>query len=117
MERVQESASTQSIRGLRRAPARVLIALVRLYQRWISPLTPPTCKYYPSCSQYAVTAVGRHGVVRGSGLAIWRLLRCNPWSDGGVDDVPERAKVHEGDVTSTRTSARGDAVGQHVTEA
>jgi hypothetical protein len=72
----------------RRAPRHALIALIRGYQRFISPLRPPTCKYYPSCSAYAVTAVERHGLTKGTGLAGWRLLRCNPWSRGGVDDVP-----------------------------
>ena len=59
--------------------------LVRLYQLWLSPLFPNTCKYHPSCSQYAVDALRRYGVLRGSVLAVWRLLRCNPWSHGGVD--------------------------------
>jgi uncharacterized protein len=58
---------------------------VRLYQLWLSPLFPNTCKYHPSCSQYAVDALRRYGVLRGSVLAAWRLLRCNPWSHGGVD--------------------------------
>ena len=72
-----------------RLPALAVLALLGLYQRWISPMRPPTCKYYPSCSQYAVVAIQRHGLLRGSALAGWRLLRCNPWSRGGVDDVPE----------------------------
>jgi len=59
---------------------------IRLYQILISPLVPAnTCKYHPSCSEYAVQAIRKHGVVRGSGMAAWRLLRCNPWSKGGVD--------------------------------
>ena len=59
---------------------------IRLYQILISPLVPAnTCKYHPSCSEYAVLAIRKHGVVRGSGMAAWRLLRCNPWSKGGVD--------------------------------
>nr|WP_233565839.1 membrane protein insertion efficiency factor YidD [Cellulomonas sp. PhB143] len=71
------------------------MALVHLYQRWISPMTPPTCKYYPSCSQYAVVALRQHGVLTGGRLAAWRLLRCNPWSNGGVDDVPGSLVDHE----------------------
>ena len=71
-----------------RLPSLALIGVVRFYQRFVSPLTPPTCKYYPSCSSYAVTALQRHGVFRGTGLAVWRVLRCNPWAAGGVDDVP-----------------------------
>ena len=70
--------------------ARILIAPIRLYQRFISPLIPPRCKYYPSCSQYAVEAIHVHGPLRGLGLAVWRLLRCNPLSDGGLDPVPPR---------------------------
>ncbi len=70
--------------------AQPLIWLVRAYQLLISPLTPPSCRYYPSCSAYAVTALERFGPVKGTYLAIWRLLRCNPWSPGGVDHVPQR---------------------------
>lgn len=79
-----------------RLPALGVLALLRFYQRWISPMRPPTCKYYPSCSQYAMIAIGRHGLLRGTVLATWRLLRCNPWSRGGVDDVPEvsAARAH-----------------------
>jgi uncharacterized protein len=63
----------------------VAIAPVRFYQRFISPGLPRRCKYHPSCSQYAVDAVRQFGILRGTVLAAWRLLRCNPWSDGGVD--------------------------------
>lgn len=77
-----------ALRQVLRIPSLVLVGMVRFYQRFISPLTPPTCKYYPSCSSYAVTALRRHGAIRGTGLAVWRVLRCNPWSPGGVDDVP-----------------------------
>ncbi|QDO87141.1 membrane protein insertion efficiency factor YidD [Ornithinimicrobium ciconiae] len=67
-----------------------LIALVRVYQLLISPLLGPSCKFYPSCSAYAVTALRRHGPIRGTWLAARRLGRCHPWSHGGVDHVPER---------------------------
>jgi putative membrane protein insertion efficiency factor len=66
------------------------IVLIRGYQRWISPLIGPRCKYYPSCSEYAVQAIGRYGILRGSVLATWRLLRCNPFSHGGYDPVSEQ---------------------------
>lgn len=66
----------------------LLLALLRLYQRFVSPLLGPTCRYYPSCSGYAVTSVQRHGALRGSWLAARRVGRCHPWSDGGVDLVP-----------------------------
>ena len=65
-----------------------LIWLVRAYQVLISPLLPPSCRYFPSCSAYGVTALGRFGPVRGTYLAVHRILRCNPWSAGGIDHVP-----------------------------
>lgn len=66
------------------------LAPIRAYQRLISPLFPRRCKYYPTCSAYAVEAVRELGVVRGSILAAWRLLRCNPFSHGGYDPVEAR---------------------------
>lgn len=80
--------------ALRNLPAAVLIGVLRVYQSVISPLTGPTCKYYPSCSQYAIIAIRTHGTLRGTGLALWRILRCNPWSLGGVDDVPPARSQH-----------------------
>ncbi|MFF1531109.1 membrane protein insertion efficiency factor YidD [Cellulomonas sp. NPDC058312] len=77
-----------ALRGVLRFPRRLLVLAIRGYQRFLSPLTPPTCRFYPSCSQYAVIALERHGVLRGTRLAVWRVLRCNPWNPGGVDDVP-----------------------------
>ena len=67
-----------------------LTAPIRLYQRAISPALPARCKYHPSCSAYAIAAVRRYGVMRGVVLAGWRLLRCNPWSNGGVDFVEDQ---------------------------
>jgi putative membrane protein insertion efficiency factor len=66
---------------------RLAIAPIRLYQLVISPALPARCKYYPTCSQYAVQAVQRFGILRGLVLAGWRLLRCNPFSHGGFDPV------------------------------
>jgi putative membrane protein insertion efficiency factor len=67
------------------------IALVHAYRLLLRPLVPAnTCKYYPTCSQYALDALRRYGLVRGSILAGWRLLRCNPWSRGGVDRVEDQ---------------------------
>ncbi len=63
----------------------IAVAPVRFYQRAISPALPQRCKYHPSCSHYAVAAIRRYGILRGSVLTAWRLLRCNPWSHGGVD--------------------------------
>lgn len=65
-----------------------LIWLVRLYQRFISPMFPPSCRFTPSCSAYAVTALTRFGLFKGSWLAARRLGRCHPWNPGGVDHVP-----------------------------
>jgi uncharacterized protein len=69
---------------------RLATAPVRFYQRLISPGLPGRCKYYPSCSEYAVQAVRRYGILRGVVLAAWRLVRCNPWSHGGVDFVEDQ---------------------------
>ena len=68
-----------------------LVKTIKVYQKWISPMFPPRCKYYPSCSSYAVTAISTHGI-KGVVMAMWRLIRCNPWSHGGVDYVPTSAK-------------------------
>ncbi|MCX6398740.1 MAG: membrane protein insertion efficiency factor YidD [Propionibacteriales bacterium] len=75
----------------------LLIGLVRGYQLLISPLLGPTCRYYPSCSAYAVQALQVHGAIKGTWLAVRRLLRCHPWSPGGVDHVPERKTRHQHD--------------------
>jgi putative membrane protein insertion efficiency factor len=72
--------------------SRILIALIRVYQFAVSPLLGQRCKYYPSCSSYAIGALREHGVIRGLGLASWRLLRCNPFSNGGYDPVPPRRR-------------------------
>jgi putative membrane protein insertion efficiency factor len=65
----------------------LVVAPIRLYQRTLSPMLPARCKYHPSCSDYAVQAIRTQGVIRGLVLAGWRILRCNPWSHGGVDPV------------------------------
>lgn len=67
-----------------------LILPIRGYQRFISPLTPPSCRLHPSCSAYAVESISVHGPVKGFALACWRLARCNPWNRGGIDPVPPR---------------------------
>jgi len=67
-----------------------LLVLVRGYQVLISPLTPPSCRFFPCCSSYAVTALGQFGPLRGSWLVVRRLLRCHPWNPGGTDHVPHR---------------------------
>ena len=72
----------------------ILITPIKIYQKWISPMFPPRCKYYPSCSSYAVTAIENYGV-KGFAMAVWRLVRCNPWSHGGVDYVRVNEKKKE----------------------
>jgi len=67
---------------------RLLLVLIRAYQRFVSPYTPPSCRFSPSCSSYAAEAIARHGPWRGAGLAVRRLLRCHPWNPGGYDPVP-----------------------------
>jgi len=71
---------------------RLVIAPIKIYQKWISPILTPRCKYYPSCSNYAVSAIENYGI-KGVAMSIWRLMRCNPWSHGGVDYVVLREKV------------------------
>ena len=70
--------------------ARILLAAVRAYRTWISPVLPPSCRFEPSCSAYAVEAVTEHGALRGFWLTLRRLLRCGPWHPGGWDPVPPR---------------------------
>jgi uncharacterized protein len=70
----------------------VLVGIIRLYQLVASPLLPPACRFYPSCSQYALVAIRDRGVWRGGLLAIARLARCHPWHPGGVDFVPGQSK-------------------------
>lgn len=69
---------------------RLVIGLIGIYQRALSPLLPPACRFTPTCSEYARVAVERHGVLRGSWLATRRILRCHPLHPGGYDPVPER---------------------------
>jgi hypothetical protein len=66
----------------------ILIKLIRVYQKYLSPLKNTKCPYVPSCSQYGLEAIQKYGAIKGSLLAIWRILRCNPFSKGGYDPVP-----------------------------
>lgn len=63
-------------------------APLRFYRRFLSPLKPPMCRFSPTCSQYAIEAIEAHGILRGSGLALWRIARCQPFCKGGHDPVP-----------------------------
>lgn len=86
--------------------ARGAIGLVKLYRRYISPLSGPTCRYYPTCSQYAIDAITAYGFFKGGAKAFWRVMRCNPWSKGGYDPaVPVESAVNIIDAE--------EAVGEH----
>ena len=75
----------------RPSPAvRVLVAVLGFYRRWISPMFPPSCRFHPTCSAYAVEALRTHGVVIGTGLTLVRVAKCAPWHPGGLDPVPPR---------------------------
>ena len=84
--------SPQGLRArIASALAELLLLPVHLYRHLISPGQPQRCKYYPSCSAYAVQALRELGIVRGTVVAAWRLARCNPWSHGGVDELSDRS--------------------------
>lgn len=71
---------------------RILISLIRFYQKYISSRTPPCCRFYPTCSQYGVEALERFGALKGGLMTVWRILRCNPFNPGGFDPVPEKKR-------------------------
>ncbi|MGV0743516.1 membrane protein insertion efficiency factor YidD [Mycolicibacterium sp. XJ870] len=86
--------------------ARGVIFLIQLYRHTISPLRLPTCRFMPTCSQYAVDALTEYGLLRGGWLATVRLLKCGPWHRGGWDPIPERCThTHESDVSGETASA------------
>jgi len=95
-----------------RALVLLIIVPIRAYQKFVSPLLGPRCRYYPSCSQYGVRAITTHGAGKGILLAAGRILRCHPWAAGGVDPVPERGtwrnpKVIELSTKEDRQVSRG----------
>jgi putative membrane protein insertion efficiency factor len=94
---------------IERAVQTVLLAPVMVYQRVISPALPRRCKYEPTCSRYAVQAVREYGILRGLVLALWRLLRCNPWSHGGYDPVEAQRLLGVGSDRSGRGSRTSTA--------
>lgn len=67
---------------------RLALALITFYRRYISPMTPPSCRFQPTCSEYAYEAITKYGILKGGRLATWRILRCNPWGGSGWDPVP-----------------------------
>ncbi|WP_186671817.1 membrane protein insertion efficiency factor YidD [Sporosarcina sp. BP05] len=73
---------------------KILIGFIKLYQKVISPLTPPSCRFYPTCSHYGIEAVEKHGALKGSWLAIRRISKCHPFHEGGFDPVPDN-DVHK----------------------
>lgn len=105
------------LRTLTRLPALLAIGLVLLWQRGLSRLLPPSCRFYPSCSHYGVEALRRFGLVRGGWLALWRVLRCNPWGGMGHDPVPEHFRFFpqrgEGQAPGTPCRHRHD---EHITD-
>lgn len=72
---------------------KIFIILVRIYQKLISPIFPPSCRYYPTCSNYMINALKKHGPILGLIMGIFRILRCNPFVRGGVDPVPDRFTI------------------------
>jgi uncharacterized protein len=80
----------RSLPTLRSSLRELFLLPLHAYRKLISPALPPRCRYYPSCSSYAVQAVRELGIVRGSIVAAWRVIRCNPWSAGGVDELADR---------------------------
>uniref|UniRef100_UPI004048DC18 membrane protein insertion efficiency factor YidD n=1 Tax=Polynucleobacter sp. TaxID=2029855 RepID=UPI004048DC18 len=70
--------------------AKLLRGLIRLYQLLLSPFWGAQCRFHPTCSCYAMEALDKYGALKGTGLAVYRILRCNPWADGGLDPVPEK---------------------------
>lgn len=71
---------------------RLALLAILFYRKWISPLKPPSCRFYPTCSAYALEAVDKHGVIRGGWLSVKRIIKCAPWHPGGFDPVPEVKK-------------------------
>ena len=96
-------------------PIRMLLqGLILGYQRFISPYFGNSCRYYPSCSGYALVAIRRHGAFKGTILATWRILKCNPWSGGGIDRVPRRGRwrsavAPDGSSRDKTNAASGDS--------
>ena len=105
---------------MKRLLVAILIAPIRAYQRWISPAFAPRCRYYPTCSSYAVEAIRELGPARGVMLAGWRLLRCNPFSHGGIDELADRRLFRNTPTRSERLAKpalppAGGSRGAHLT--
>jgi putative membrane protein insertion efficiency factor len=90
-----------------RLPRHALVGLVRAYRLLLSPWVGQSCRFTPTCSAYAITALQRHGAIIGTGLTGWRLLRCNPWCDGGCDEVPDNMPWRRHRSSPSPSSAAG----------
>ena len=86
------STISRGTQAVRRLPVQVLVFLIELYRTYVSPLRLPTCRFTPTCSEYAIDALRQRGVIVGSVLIVVRLAKCAPWHPGGWDPVPERAR-------------------------
>ena len=95
--------------GWKRWPARAVIFLIELYRTYVSPLRLPTCRFVPTCSQYAVDALTEYGVVKGGWLASMRLAKCGPWHRGGWDPIPERDNAFGSHVHPHNVNDAGNA--------
>ena len=85
-------------------PGRLVVALIEVYRQMISPLRPPSCRFMPTCSQYAVDALTEYGLLRGGWLAMVRLGKCGPWPRGGWDPIPERSGAGDGSQPQFRSA-------------
>ncbi len=83
------------------------LAVIRLYQRTVSRVLPPSCRFVPSCSEYGHEAIDRYGVIRGGALAVWRIARCNPWGGHGYDPVPDVTRRAAPEVQTPATDENG----------
>jgi uncharacterized protein len=104
------NAITSRLRRAEFAIARGLIFAIQLYRHMVSPLRLPTCRFAPTCSQYAVDALAEFGLVRGSWLAAVRLAKCGPWHRGGWDPIPERRGARVQDWETPATLGKSDSV-------
>jgi uncharacterized protein len=102
--RVRAAAKTSS-----KPAVRGLVFLIQLYRHMVSPLRPATCRFVPTCSQYAVDALTEYGLIRGSWLAAARLAKCGPWHRGGWDPIPERQIVKDASDVWDPPAARGES--------
>ncbi len=92
---------------IKRWPARAAVFAIGIYRNMISPLRPPSCRFIPTCSEYAVDAFTEYGLIRGSWLTLMRLAKCGPWHRGGWDPIPERPAAHScGSVEPVESQAR-----------